>query len=211
MWNATEVGVMHCTEYILLIWNNNKERKFKWGGPCIGPSVLLWSKWPCSDVMIPVQHLPTSTWLQGMEQASIDPQSQSRHTQQDSEVAALRILLQFPFDLACSLFPRLEKAIFPHPPQGGLQWVDGSVTSCQVSVGRRILSWEWLSVCRIYMWEASSTKSVSIHTDVMYCAGALGKSCFTSPRACALLNKMGFSFVCLIRSLWMRVGTLGKL
>lgn len=28
--------------YILLIWDNNKERKFKWGGPCIGPSVLLW-------------------------------------------------------------------------------------------------------------------------------------------------------------------------
>ena len=40
---------------------------------------------------------------------------------------------------------------------------------------------------------------------------AWGKNRFMSPRAWALLNKTGFSFVCLIRSSWMRVDTSGQL
>ena len=61
------------------------------------------------------------------------------------------------------------------------------------------------------MWKTSSTKSIGIYMDsCQILCRAWEESRFMSPRAWALLNKIGFSFVCLIRSLWMRVGTSGQ-
>ena len=65
--------------------------------------------------------------------------------------------------------------------------VDGSIASCQVEEGYHL---ECDYQPATYMWEAASTQSVSMCMAVRYCAGALGRSRFTSPRACAFLKKV---------------------
>ena len=59
--------------------------------------------------------------------------------------------------------------------------VDGSIASCQVSVGRRVLSWVWLSVCRIYVrsskyWYMYGCQVLcrSIRENLLYVSKSLG-------------------------------------
>ena len=88
--------------------------------------------------------------------------------------------------------------------------VDESIANCQVSAEEGYyLECDYQSAA--YRCEKHQVPKVlvCIRTAIRYC-GAWGKSRFMSPRAWALLNKTGFSFVCLIRSSWMRVGTSGQ-
>ena len=66
--------------------------------------------------------------------------------------------------------------------------VDGSIASCQMSVGRRVLSWVWLSVYKIYVRGRKNQKYRYAYSCQVLCRGIREKSLYISKGLCTPWN-----------------------